>query len=303
MTKTEIRLEGYQNGTIYVRQWVPDGPIKAGLHILHGMAEHSLRYDEFATYLNRQGIVVWANDHRQHGYSISHDDVGILNKSDQWYSIIEDVAVVQREFYKMYGDVPMFMLGHSMGSLILRCYLQNNQTDLKGAIVMGSPAYTEMLAKTGVIASKMLDYFKPKKRSDFLDNLSVGAFNKSVKEPKTPYDWISKDSKIVEKYAKDSLCGYSYNPRFYGELSHGLIEANTAKHMKAFPKINMLMISGKEDPAGRYGKGVIKISEKYKTLGVSNKLVLIENMRHEILNEVNREETYQIVSSWIKACY
>lgn len=299
MSRIDIVLEGYNDSHITIHKWEPEVEIIAGLHILHGMAEHSLRYEAFAEYLNGFGIIVWAHDHRQHGQSVTHDVAGIFDAKDTWEAIVEDVAAVQREIYKEYSQLPMYMLGHSMGSLVLRSYLQTHQTDLSGAIIMGSPITPKLLAKAGVLSSKIIESLRPKQPSKFLDNLAVGPFIKTIDHPKTPFDWISQDEAVVKLYASDPLCGYVNSPLFYRELSNGSLVANEPSLMKGFPKINTLFISGSNDPCSQMGKGVRKLSETYRQLGVSNELVIMENMRHEVLNEVERQKTYDLLKDWL----
>jgi len=294
-----IIMEGYKKCPILVRKWTPKDHVKGCLHILHGMAEHCLRYDDFAKYLCHQGFVVWSHDHRQHGYSIGHHEVGFFDRTDTWDAIIEDVGMVQRAFTKLYDDQPMFMLGHSMGSLILRSYLQSHQTHLMGAIVMGSPITSKPLGKLGVLLSRFLEYIKPNQPNHLLNYLSVGIHNKTINNPKTPFDWICSDAGTIKLYSEDPLCGYNYTPSFYETLSRGSLEANNSMLMRGFPKIKTLFISGEEDSAGNMGEGVKKLSENYRNLGIDHDFVLMPSMRHEILNEKNRNKTYEIIVDWL----
>ncbi|PKM68868.1 MAG: alpha/beta hydrolase [Firmicutes bacterium HGW-Firmicutes-2] len=292
-------MEGYEKSPILVRKWTPEGNVKGCLHILHGMAEHCLRYDHFAKYLCNQGFVVWAHDHRQHGYSIGHHEAGFFDRTDSWDAIIEDVGTVQRAFNKIYSDKPMFMLGHSMGSLILRSYLQSHQTQLRGVIIMGSPISSKLLGKLGILLSRFFAYIKPNQPNHLLNYLAVGVHNKTVKNPKTPFDWICSDPDTIKLYSEDPLCGYNYTPSFYETLSRGILEANNAMLMHGFPKIKTLFISGEEDSAGNMGEGVKKLSTTYRNLGIDHDLILMPGMRHEILNEKNRDTTYKKIADWL----
>lgn len=293
-------VSGYNNSQIMIRQWEPEEKAVACLHILHGLAEHSGRYTDFAKYMARNGVVVWAHDHRQHGESITHDDIGIFDETDTWEAVVEDVAVVQDHFVQSYPDMPMLMLGHSMGSLILRTYVQIHQTNLAGVIVMGSPSASIMLAKVGVVLAKFIESIKPKKPSPFLDNLAIGSYNKSVKNPKTSSDWLSYDEVIVARFIEDPMSNYIYSPSFYGQLASGALMANNESMMKAFPKVPTMFISGALDPSGQFGEGVRKIASAYKNLGIENEVLIMEDMRHEILNEVERRRTFDILNEWIK---
>ncbi len=299
MKSTNMMVNGCEGSQLMVRQWQGDKPVVGALHILHGMAEHALRYEEFATYMTEKGFVVWAHDHRQHGYSVTHNQYGKLDDQDTWENIIKDVQVVQESFRKQYPDVPMTMLGHSMGSLILRDYMQTYQPEVAAAVIMGSPNTPKLLLKAGQLAADLLSRINKMKTSEFLNNLSVGKYNKYLKNTKTAFDWISKDDEIVDRYAKDPMCGYAYNPLFYYAIAQGSLRINDQAHMAKFPKTAILMISGQEDPAGELGVGVKKISDKYTKNGVTHTLKLIQGMRHEILNEVDRKMTYDIVGEFL----
>lgn len=301
MMHHELKLQGSKGCPIQVREWAPEGEIKAGLQILHGMAEHCKRYEGFAEYLTEMGYVVWSHDHRQHGYSIAHDTYGILDKEDTWDAILEDVDIVHRAFKAKYPDMPMMMLGHSMGSLVMRGYLQNYPTDLKAAVIMGSPYGPKAKIQAAILAATILDAFTGKKRSKFMDNLAVGGFNKTIKNPNTPFDWISHDMVTVDKYAKDPMCGYPYNAYFYKQMSIGLLMANDEAGMAKFPKIPVLMISGQEDAAGEFGEGVKKVAAAYKQKGLKITLKLLKGMRHEVLNERQRDVAYQEVAVFLES--
>lgn len=295
----KIKIKGYNGSRLLIRRWIPDNKIVACIHILHGMAEHSLRYDEFARYLNTQGILVIAHDHRQHGYSIAHDDVGILDKSDTWDAMVKDVGYVQEFINKKYKDMPSFMLGHSMGSLLLRCFLQTEKPKLSGVILTGTPISIKGFLYAGMFLSKIIGSIKGDNPNRFLDQIAVGVFNKSVDNPRTPYDWISRDEDIVNEYVSDPLSGYSYNPKFYEEMSKGSLKANKKSYMKQFVKVPLLLISGGLDPCGNNGKGVKQLGLRYKVCGIENKVTIKSGMRHEVINELHNEEVYKQISQFI----
>lgn len=300
MIKKTLELQGQNKAVIVVHTWQPEAAIIGGMHILHGMAEHGERYEDFAQFMVANGYAVWVQDHRQHGLSISHDTFGIFDETDTWMAMVEDVELVQLAFHQAFPEMAMHMLGHSMGSALLRGYLQTKRAEIDTAIIMGSPSVNKPLLKAGQLMGTVLEWLKPKVASPFMNTLSVGKFNKAINHPQTPFDWISKDSSIVNRYAKDPLCGYAYNPRFYSELSRGMIRVNTRVQMAKYPEVKTLFISGAEDPAGDKGKGVKAISHQYNKLGKNHKLVMMPNMRHEVLNEVDKSQTYHLVLEFIQ---
>lgn len=297
--KQTTKVQGAGGCPLFVRKWLPKGDVKACLHILHGMAEHSKRYDDFATYMAEAGYLVWVHDHRQHGYSVLHHKFGIYDGADTWEAMLEDVGLVQEAFQRQYPTVPMMMLGHSMGSLLLRSYLQDKKTNVKKAVVMGSPVSEMALVKMAVTMSKIIGqvgYYHP---SQLMNTLSVGKFNKGISEPRTAFDWISHDPEIVASYVDDPMCGYTYNAAFYKELSRGMLDANNQANMCQFPKIPALFISGLEDPCGRLGEGVKQLVTSYQQKGVRVTSKLMGHMRHEVLNEYNKKETYKQILKFL----
>lgn len=295
VSKQSLEIEGSGGCPLLVREWLPKGDLKACLHILHGMAEHSKRYDGFATWMAEAGYAVWVHDHRQHGYSVLHHTFGVYDKGDTWEAMQSDVGLVQEEFQRRFPNVPMTILGHSMGSILLRSYLQNNKTKVKAAVIMGTPVTAKSLLKAAVMMGQVIGKVAPYKASSLMDNLSVGRFNKDIDQARTPYDWISHDRQTVDRYADDPMCGYAYNAAFYKELSRGVLDANDPAKMAKFPKIPALMISGLEDPCGAFGDGVQKIGADYQGKGVRLTMKLMKHMRHEVLNETNKEATYKEV--------
>lgn len=295
MNQQILRLQGTDNSILQVYEWAPEASPIAGLHILHGKGEHSQRYKGLAEFLVNEGFVVWAHDHRQHGYSLGHHKPGIFDSKDTWEAIVEDVEVVQETFRQSWPDLPMYMLGHSMGSIILRSYVQNHSTDFAGIIVMGTPVTPHNVLVVGQQLAKIFrrfSYFEPSK---FLDHLSVGKYNKTIDHPRTSEDWLSVDQGNVDRFIADPLCGYAYNPSFYMELAKGAIEVNQESNMKGFPKVPTLFISGSEDAAGGLGQGVSAVAKAYENNAVETTLILLKGMRHEVLNEVDKELTYQTV--------
>lgn len=299
-TKKDIILQGVNNCPIQARCWLPEGDVKAVLHILHGMAEHCLRYENFALWLAEQGIAVYAHDHRQHGQSIGHDSPGIYDRFDTWEAMMADVDKVQGLIRESHSSKPMFLLGHSMGSLLARSYLQRYDRKFDAAIIMGSPYSKKAVLKAGRTLATLVSKFGGRKRSPLLDNLAVGPFSKAITDAKTSVDWLSYDPANVKAYIEDPLCGYVYSANFYRQLIRGSLYANNEGRMKEFPKIPTLFISGADDPCGANGKGVQAIADGYKARGVRVRLKLMKHMRHEILNEHHKSAVYEAVLAFIE---
>lgn len=286
--------------SLHIHTWEPvDGPIRGRLLILHGMAEHGGRYGGLATFLAEQKMLVWAMDHRQHGLSINHHSLGRFKRSDTVESMLEDVDQVREVFDRNYGDIPLMMLGHSMGSLLARAYLQAYEQTCRAVVIMGSPVSPKALVELGKITSGLVAFVHGSHPSNFLHNLMIGPYNQKIERPKTPFDWLSKDHDQVADYAIDPLSGFIYNAYFYHQLARLASLTNKTKAMAHYPSTPTLLISGEEDPCGMNGKGVRLLYERYTALGKNIDMHLMKGMRHEIHNEVNNRVTYKKIHEFL----
>ncbi len=302
MDKQTWMIQGSKNQKIILRRFKnqESEKYKGIIHILHGMAEYGARYGSFAQFLVDQHYIVYVHDHRKHGKSLNNNErVGIF-KNDTWEDMIEDVHHIQNFITSNEPNLPHIMLGHSMGSVVLRCYLTVYGEDVDQAIIMGTP-YTSFWENKGAIAmSALCEGIVPSVRNKLLNFLFLGYMNKAFKPEKTPYDWLSKDRRVVEWYMNNPLCGYHYSPRFYKEFAKGLDYASREENVMKTPSIPILLISGEMDPVGKFMEGVNKVYVMYQRLGYDVEIQGIENGRHEILNETNRMDVYNAILQFIE---
>ena len=278
--------------------------VKGVVHILHGMGEHKERYLHFAKYLAKNSYAVYVHDHRKHGESV-HDEseVGIFTKEDKWDDIIDDCNFVNRKIKKDLPNAKIITLGHSMGSIIGRKFISKyaNSTDL--AIIMGTlPRISLGKALVPLLMTTVMSLFNPKNnRSPFMSKLLNDPLIKDFEPRRTDFDWITSDETIVDKYVDDPLCGYTYSTRFYKEFFKGIVNVNKSDTLFGTNEIPLLFISGKLDPVGEYGEGVKSIRELYSGHGfLELTLEIVEDARHEVLNEKNKEYTYKFIIDRIK---
>jgi len=290
---------------ISVLVYVPKRIPKAILHIFHGMGEHKNRYQPFMEFIANQGYVVLAHDHRKHGESIPKKDMqGIFLRGDTWDKVLHDASLVAQEIKQTYNDLPYILLGHSMGSVILRRFLVDYKDIADKAIIMGTlPPYTKAMGLIPITLARLVDFFKRDgSRSPFLANLVASPLQKNYKNPRTEFDWLSHDEKIVDAYINDPLCGYPYTPKFYQEFFKGILGLTDKNFLRKGKDIPILFISGEEDPVGNNGEGVKKVQKAYQEASYTKTtLLLINNARHEVLNELNKEATYHKILDWIEA--
>lgn len=275
---------------------------KCVLQVCHGMAEHIRRYENFAKFLSLNGIRVFGMDNRGHGKTGEDDLHGHIDDENGHLKLIEDVFDLNQYIREVFLDKKIFILGHSMGSVIVRNFLNKYSNEVDGAVICGTTGTYNFTHKLSLCLAKFLCLLGLKrKKSSFINKLAFNTYNSRIEELKTPFDWLTRDDKEVEKYMLDKYCGfYCTNSFFYDLIS--LIKnmsqkENISKIRKDLP---IFFVSGKDDPVGDYGKGVSTSYRLYKEFGIKNcDLKLYDNMRHEILNEIGKEEVYNDILKFL----
>lgn len=288
---------------VFVRQWTGvESPVGV-LQLAHGMAEHSERYADFARACNDQGFIVVANDHRGHGRTGEKGGLmGYFAESDGFDRVVDDLEQITSWIKKTYPQLPVFLMGHSMGSFLTRRYLQKYGANIQGAIIMGSGGDPGATAKFGKLIARRQMRRDPTKPSALLDKLSFGNFNRGVKNPQTKFDWLSRDPQAVAKYIEDPYCGFVCSSGFFYDLLTGLEQIHDPALIAQIPKhIPLLVVSGEADPVGKNGKGVREFVAQYEGAGIRNiKTILYPGARHELLNEENRTEVIADICQWLQ---
>lgn len=290
-----------QTTNIHAIEWIPDGEVKAVLQICHGMVEYIDRYDEFARFMASKGYYVVGHDHLGHGQSVGkEEDHGYFHEKKGNEYVIGDIRELRRRSAESYKGCPYFILGHSMGSFLVRQYIQSDARGLAGVILMGTgnqPYPLVLLGKTLCIIIKVLK--GSRYRSKLLNNMALGSYNKHFEPSRTPVDWISKDEAIVDQYCRDPWCTFVFTVNGYYSLFTAM-QSLTRKNMRKVPKsLPLFFVSGEEDPVGGFGKGVEKVYQNYKTSGIKDiTCKLYKEDRHEILNEIDRHQVYEDLYKW-----
>lgn len=284
---------------IHAMEWIPKGEIKATLQIAHGMVEHIDRYSDFATYLAENGIYVTGHSHLGHGKSmISKEKMGYFAAPNGNECVIGDIHQLRKITQEKYPNVPCFMLGHSMGSFLLRQYLGVYGKGLSGAIIMGTGEQPDAILSGGKLVCKMIAAFKGwEYRSDFVNSLVIGGFEKEMGK-----GWLSRNEENVKNYAADPLSGFVFTLNAFYNMFDGMSKMNTQEKSGNFSKeLPMFFVAGSEDPVGNHGKGVETVYRRYLEKGAKNaQIKLYKDDRHEILNELDRRVVYEDLHNWIK---
>lgn len=287
--------------------WMPEQgtEVKAFVQILHGMAEYSDRYYKFAKYLNKAGIAVFCGDHRGHGETASDDEIGWFSEKDGWNRIACDAFELANFITSQYKSltVPTILFGHSMGSFLARTVMVAHPEFYSGVIIMGTGCSKGIVGKVGKLICKIqIKKNGQKSKGVLMNKLSFGSYNKAIENPMTEFDWLSRDDQEVGKYIADPKCGFVCTNGFFYDLLTGIEFANSKANAAILPKdLPLLIISGQEDPVGDLGKGVEKVYNLYCDAGIADvELVLVPGARHELLNEIDRKDTYKVLLSWIE---
>lgn len=283
---------------IHAIEWIPKGEIRAGLQIVHGMTEHIMRYDEFASYLAERGIYVVGHSHLGHGKSVTGPEkMGYFHAPDGNACVIGDIHELRTKTQAKYPEVPYFMMGHSMGSFLLRQYLGNYSEGLTGAIIMGTGDQPDIALGAGRLVCKVAAAFKGwEYRCGFVNNLVTGSFEKKLGK-----GWLSRNEENVKAYEEDPLCGFVFTLNAFYHMFEGMAKMNAQEKSGKLPKeLPMFFVAGSEDPVGASGKGVQAVYRRYLSKGVKDvNIKLYEGDRHEILNEEDRSVVYKDIFEWL----
>lgn len=293
---------GRSNVTYYIL--TPEGVDLRGIvQISHGMCEYFSRYTVFAKYLCSLGFIVCGNDHIGHGASAPRStELGFFAVRDGWNYLVRDMEQLTDIMRTRCPDLPYFVLGHSMGSLISRLYLTEYGDKLAGCILCGT-AGPNPFAKTGVRMANSVAHSKGMTfRSAFLSNMAFKSYNRRIDHPHSPFDWLTRDENVVQMYQSDAKCNFVFTAAGFRDLFTLVERANNPRCFKHTPHaLPILLISGDRDPVGGYGEGVRRVARLYQAAGQKDlDVIFYKDGRHEILNETNRLDVFGDISRWLE---
>lgn len=284
---------------IFTRRWSPDGDPRAALMIAHGLAEHGARYARLAEALTAAGIVVYAHDHRGHGPACPPADLAFFARSDGWRACLDDIDAVAQAIRAAHPGLPLIFFGHSMGSFMGQTYIGEHGEGLAGAVLSGSAGPPPGILRIGklLLAIERLRV-GPRGHSKLIQALMFDGLNKPFEPARTPYDWLSRDPAEVDKYAADPLCGFPLTAQIARDVAGALGELGSAELAGRVRKdLPLYVFSGERDPVGAKVQGLI---DSYRDAGLTRLTNRIyPEGRHEMLNEVNRDEVTRDLLAWI----
>lgn len=303
MTEREFYLPSSdRNYQIRCLEWIPQGEVKAVLQIAHGMIEHIGRYFEFGVWMAEHGVAVIGHDHLGHGKTTAKkEEFGYFGTNGGTTCLIRDIRRVSVYARKKYPDKKVVLLGHSMGSFLVRRYLAIYDDGPDGFIFMGTGAPPEPVVFAGYILAGIMAKVKGEYyRSKLLYEVSLG--NYKFMPVQSPYDWLTRDEVFAKDFGEDQYCQFTFTAGAYRDF-FGLILAGSRAEKRHWIRTDapILIVSGEKDPVGDCAKGVHTVYKRYDTAGtVDLTLGLYEGARHEILHETNRVEVFGDILEWMK---
>lgn len=303
-TFTFLSADGKTN--VHAVKWVPEsGEYRAILQITHGMIEYIGRYEAFAEFLTEKGFMVVGHDHIGHGESVADQkDWGFFTEKNPSDTLVADMHQLRTMVQAENPKVPYFMLGHSMGSYMLRKYLAFHDENLRGAIIMGTGTVPDATTKFGLKFCSFIAAFRGwHYRSKLIQSLSYS-------KPYRQYDltgkdvtnsWLTKDVEMVKKYYHEPKCTFMFTVNGYKGLMEAVLFDNQIENVKKISnKLPIFIVSGADDPVGDCGEGVKKVYNMFQEAGSEDVTwKLYENDRHEILNETDRQQVYEDLLAWM----
>ncbi|WP_312636739.1 alpha/beta hydrolase [Oscillibacter sp.] len=306
MVKQEFTVLSRDGKTeLHAVEWLPEGRPRAVLQIAHGVSEYVLRYEELAAYLTERGFAVVGNDHLGHGASVASGAPRVyFGPAGSWETVVDDLYALRCLAGQKFPGLPYFLLGHSMGSFLVRTYLIRYPGTVDGAILMGTGQMPRVLTAAGrAIAAVECRKIGETRSSPLVQKLAFGTYNKAFAPNRTEFDWVSSDETTVNFYKEDPHCGENPSVGLFREMLGGIaFITNRANLEKMNLSTPVLFVSGEEDPVGERGRGARRAYRSFQRAGVRDtELRLYPGARHEILNDVCRREVCRDLADWLLA--
>ena len=288
----EFSFKNSFNDILVGNKWEVIFP-KANIILVTGMCEYSLRYDKFATYLNGHNFNLYSLDHYGQG---KNGELGKPGK-DYFFKMIETINELATKL-KEETQLPIYIFAHSMGSFVTQGLIEKYSYNFNKIILCGSNGKTFLFKIANFVSSIYVNKRNYDKKATLLHNLSIGSYEgKFKKEGKNA--WLSVNDTNVTNYSKDPYCSYRPTNGFYREFFKGLKSLHNKKLLKNVnPNLKVLIIGGSKDPVSNFSKGLISLNNEYRKYGINSRLIIYENMRHEIINEKNNDEVFENIKDF-----
>lgn len=288
---------------LYYRVYLPEDEAVGIVQLVHGIAEHISRYDDFANFLADHGYIVAGHDQLGHGMSsLNESTLGFFSEKDGWEKAVEDIHTLHDIVAERFPGKPYILFGHSMGSFLARTYLIQYKSGLDGAIISGTGQQSRALVTGGRLMSALeMRRHGATYKSTLLNNMAFGSYTKKLGHVRTPSDWLSRDESVVDQYIEDPLSGFVPSAGLLHDMMEGIEFISKPKNIAKMKKdLPILFFSGDCDPVGEQGRGVTRAYKAFRKAGMTSvTMKLYHGGRHEMLNEINKDEVYQDILHWL----
>lgn len=289
--------------TIRALKCLPDGKAKAVVQIAHGIAEHIDRYRDFMAFLAENSYVAVGDDHLGHGKTIrDRSEQGFFAEKDGWDHVVADMDKLHDIMKEQYPDIPYVFFGHSMGSFLTRTYLIKHPDKYDAAVISGTGHQPKLMVLGGYAAACLFVRLQGAHTvGTTLNDIAFGSYNKGYENPRTIYDWLSRDPAVADAYAADPLCGFIATNGLFRDMMGGIKFITDEKNIAMMNKEKPIyFMSGDADPVGENGQGVTRAYDAFCKAGLHDvTLRLYPGGRHEMLNEINKDQVYRDILNWL----
>lgn len=305
MQENTFTFENDADQPVFVYHWYPDDtmlPLRGVVQIAHGMAETAKRYARFAEALTASGFLVYAGDHRGHGLTAANQSGLGWPGKDGLNGMVRDMTKLRDIIHSKHPNLPLFLLGHSMGSFLTQKVMYAAPEHYTGFILSGTNGPRAFLGFGEGLSKLQMKLRGPSHPSVLMNAISFGSFNRQFRPVRTAFDWLSRDEAEVDKFIADPYCGFLCSTEFFQGLFGILRDIHRPDHVSQIPKDKPVYIfCGDHDPVGLSGVGVKRLVQLYEQLGIKDlELKLYPGGRHEMLNEINRDEVTSNVINWLE---
>lgn len=303
MPYSTLTLAASDNACLAVHHWPSALPARANVVICHGMAEHGARYHPLAVHMNAAGFNVWALDLRGHGASTPELPRGQLANGADWSALVADLLQVINHARESAPALPLILLGHSMGTFVVQSLLLEHSDRVDITVLSGSNANPAPLCRIGRQLARLESVLRGREApATTMNTLSFGRFNRAFGEPRTEFDWLSRDPAQVDMYVNDPLCGFVLSGYYWQCLFGALTAIADSRQLgRIRSDLPVLVLGGDSDPVSA-GGGLAKLQQRLHSAGLSQvELRLYPGARHEAFNETNRDEVIADLLDWLES--
>ncbi|NLG37977.1 MAG: alpha/beta hydrolase [Clostridiales bacterium] len=285
MTERDASFRSADGKTVPVCHWAQEGDIRGAVLLVHGMAEHAGRYERLACALARDGLAVYAPDLRGHGRAIPEGVRGSLGPRNGWERALDDLLLLTDRMRSKHPGAPVFLFGHSMGSLFGRVLLMRHGERFAAAVLSGVFVDKPVRRTLAPLLASAAGLRRMEQPNRLLHSMTCGQYNKPF-EGRTAHDWISSIPEEVDRYTADPLCGFVCSAALYRDIGVMLRDSLRSERIRGVPDgLPVLFTAGADDPLG--GRAAVGfLISSWRKHGKNAYGKVYPGCRHEVHSDV-----------------